>query len=260
MYGEQFTVAPFSVLVDPVRAEQVLGLAEGKKFSEKVLYIYRKQLEEADFIVVSKNDSIEPARVAALKRELAHEFPHALVLDVSVRTGAGVREWFDLIDSEAPGSRGAMEIDYTTYAEGEALLGWLNATVQLSADSPFDANAALEKFARTVQYLLPGIEVAHLKMTLSPEGGLGDIAVINLVRSDLVPELSLRLDEPIIAGQLIINLRAEGAPSVLELAVRTAVGNLSRDLPGVSGRLDHLEAFRPGKPEPTHRVLSVIEG
>ncbi|MGB8169767.1 MAG: GTP-binding protein, partial [Chthoniobacteraceae bacterium] len=41
MYGEEFAIAPLSVLVDPVRAERVFSLVEGKKFSEKVLYIYR---------------------------------------------------------------------------------------------------------------------------------------------------------------------------------------------------------------------------
>jgi hypothetical protein len=259
MYGEQFQVAPFSVLVDPVRAEHVFGLSDGKKFSEKVLYIYRKQLEEADLIVVSKNDSIDAGRVEALKKAIGQEYPNARVLDVSVRTGAGVHEWFDLIDTESPGSRSAMEVDYSTYAEGEALLGWLNATVQVRTEAPADANRMLEHLARGIQYLLPGIEVAHLKMTFSPEGGLGDIAVINLVRSDLVPELSLRLEEPISAGQLIINLRAEGAPSDLEFAVRQAVENLPRDLAGVTGKVDHLEAFRPGKPQPTHRVLSPLE-
>jgi G3E family GTPase len=260
MYGDQFHVAPFSVLVDPVRAEHVFGLAEGKKFSEKVVYIYRKQLEEADLIVVSKNDSIDPARVAAVKKAIAHEYPHARVLDASVRTGAGVREWFDLIDTEPAGSRSAMEVDYRTYAEGEALLGWLNSTVQIRAEAPFDANRLLEHLARGIQYLLPGIEVAHLKMTFSPESGLGEIAVINLVRSDLVPELSLRLEEPVSAGQLIINVRAEGAPSDLEFAVRQAVENIPRDAHGVSGRVEHLESFRPGKPQPTHRVLSPLEG
>src|SRR3954452_25564416 len=40
IYGDQFTVAPYSVLVDPVRAERILGLAPGKSFSPKVVYIY----------------------------------------------------------------------------------------------------------------------------------------------------------------------------------------------------------------------------
>lgn len=259
MYGEQFTVAPFSVLVDPVRAEHVFGLAEGKKFSEKVLYIYRKQLEEADYIVISKNDTVDPARLAALRRKLAHEFPNARILDVSVRLGAGVNEWFDEIETGHPGNRGAMEVDYVTYAEGEALLGWLNATVELSAEDPFNANEVLETLARGIQRGLPGVEIAHLKMTFSPAGGLNDIAVINLVRSDLVPELSLRLDGPATRGQLIINLRAEAPPALLERAVRDAVESLVVDLPELTGRLEHLESFKPGKPEPTHRLLTVAE-
>ncbi|NDB77878.1 MAG: cobalamin biosynthesis protein P47K, partial [Verrucomicrobia bacterium] len=41
MYGDQFLIAPLSVLVDPVRAQRVLGLTTGGQFSEKVLYIYR---------------------------------------------------------------------------------------------------------------------------------------------------------------------------------------------------------------------------
>src|ERR1043165_2857473 len=62
MYGAEFAIAPLSVLVDPVRAEHVFSLAEGKKFSEKVLYIYRKQLEEADLIVISKNELLDSDR------------------------------------------------------------------------------------------------------------------------------------------------------------------------------------------------------
>jgi G3E family GTPase len=259
MYGEQFTVAPFSVLVDPVRAEHVLGLAEGKRFSEKVLYIYRKQLEEADLIVITKNETISPTRLAALRERLAREFPNARVLDVSVRVGTNVSEWFDLIETGAVGSRPAMEVDYATYAEGEALLGWLNATVQLRASEPFDANHVLELLAQGIQMRLADAEVAHLKMTLSPASGLGDLAVINLVRSDIVPELSMRIEEPVEEGQLIINLRAEGAPELLETAVRAATEQLGRDVPGLHARLDHLESFRPGKPEPTHRLLSPIE-
>ena len=93
-------------------------------------------------------------------------------------------------------------------------------------------------------------------MTLSPTGGLGDIAVINLVRSDFVPELGLRLEAPVAAGQLIINLRAEAAPETLRDAVRTAVETLATQFPGLRAQLDHLEFFRPGKPQPTHRFAT----
>src|SRR6476469_3810874 len=67
IYGDQFTVAPLSVLVDPIRAERIFGLAEGGKFSSKVLYIYRKQLEEADIIVITKTDWLDQARFERLQ-------------------------------------------------------------------------------------------------------------------------------------------------------------------------------------------------
>ena len=100
-----------------------------------------------------------------------------------------------------------------------------------------------------------GAEIAHLKMTLSPDAGLGgDVAIINLVRNDFVPELSADLDAPIESGQLIINLRAEGDPETLRAAVETALATAPAEL---AATLDHLEHFRPGKPEPTHRVTDL---
>ena len=255
IYGEQFAIAPLSVLVDPVRAEQIFGLgpATGKKFSEKVLYIYRKQLEEADLIVITKADLLDGARMAALEARLAVEYPHAEILAVSVRASTGLPDWFTRVQTGVPGERAAMAVDYALYGEGEALLGWLNATAELASPVPFDANTTLTVLARSIQERLGGAEIAHLKMTLSPGGGLQEIAVVNLVRSDFVPELSMRLDQPVEGGQLIINLRAEGAPQELECAVRESLTALS-----VTARLDHLESFRPGQPQPTHRFASLV--
>ena len=254
IYGGRFLIAPLSVLVDPVRAERIFGLEEGgRKFSDKVLYIYRKQLEEADLIVVTKNDLIPADRLQRLITRLSGEFPAAKILDVSVRENRGLDEWFRHIATGEQVARATMEVDYQLYAEGEALLGWLNATVQLTSDAGFDSEPVLTALATGIQSRLAGAEIAHLKMTLSPDAGLGDIAVINLVRSDFVPELSLKLEAPVTGGQLIINCRAEAAPEALRDAVHAAVGELGALFPGVTARLDHHEHFRPGKPTPTHR-------
>ncbi len=253
IYGDRYSIAPLSVLVDPVRAERIFGLAEGGRFSEKVLYIYRKQLEEADLIVITKTDLIDAERLARLRERLADEYSRAEIFTVSVRNGEGLEAWFTAVENAEQRARGTMEIDYEIYAEGEALLGWLNATVALRADPATETEPVLRALADGIRGELGGAEIAHLKMTLSPETGLGDVAVINLVRNDFVPELSLRLDGPVSAGQLIINLRAEAAPEALRAAVRTAVESLPSNFSGVTAQLEHLEFFRPGKPQPTHR-------
>jgi G3E family GTPase len=253
IYGDRFAVAPLSVLVDPVRAERVFGLGAGGKFSEKVLYIYGKQLEEADLIVITKIDLLDATRRAALRTKLAHEFPRAEIIEVSVRENRGVDEWFARLESAVQVARATMEVDYELYTEGEALLGWLNATVQLASTTGFDSESVLKALAGEIQSRLAGSEIAHLKMTLSPDDGLGDVAVINLVRSDFVPELSLTLDAPVTCGQLIINCRAEADPEILRDAVHAAVTGLARAFAGLNTQLEHLEYFRPGKPTPTHR-------
>src|SRR6476619_6726046 len=65
MYQDNFTVAPISVLVDPIRAQRVFGLQNGGNFSEKVLYIYRKQIEEADIVIISKSDLVDDKQLEA---------------------------------------------------------------------------------------------------------------------------------------------------------------------------------------------------
>ncbi len=259
MYGDQFKIAPLSVLVDPVRALRIFGLQPGGTFSPKVVYIYKKQLEEADIIVVSKSELVAPDRLAELKAAISAEFPHAEVLSVSIRTGEGVDEWFSKVEEGEQVERRSMVVDYVEYAEGEALLGWLNATVICSPAQEFDANAFLKAFAGAIQANLQrsGVEIAHLKMTFSPDAGLGDIAVVNLVRSDFVPELAIRLEQPAGSGQVIVNLRAEGAPELLASALKEALPVALESCQGLGGELEHLEHFRPGKPVPTHRIESV---
>lgn len=252
MYGDRFQIAPLSVLVDPVRAEQVLGLVPGRKFSDKVLYIWKKQAEEADLLVITKSDLLDEARLARLKIALSEAFPGKEMLSVSVRTGTGVEAWFQRLQTLAPLLRPAMAVDYDLYAEGEALLGWLNATVVIQGPS-FDANVLLKSLAEDLRSRLGEAEIAHLKMTFNPDAGLGDIAAVSLVRSDFVPELSLTLDGPAESGQLILNLRVEAEPATLRTAVDAAIAALPQLWPGLSARLEHAEQFRPGRPTPTHR-------
>lgn len=259
IYRDNFAVAPLSVLVDPVRAARIFGLEEGGQFSPKVAYIYRKQLEEADVIVINKSDLLSAEKLELLRRTLALEFPRAEMVAVSARTGNGLDEWFARVTDARQQATTAMEVDYEVYAEGEALLGWLNGTVQLSTKEGFDANAILEEFAASIQKELQaqGGEVAHLKMTFSPDEGLGDIAVINLVRSDFVPELSQTLEDAVTSGQLIINIRAEAAPEQLKSAVNRTLELVRQQRPALTATLEHLEFFRPGKPRPTHRITSL---
>jgi len=258
IYGNHYTISPLSVLVDPVRAARVLGLETGKSFSEKVVYIYGKQLEEADVIVINKTDLLTPEKLDALRRALAARFPRAAVQTISARTGDGIDAWLHQIVTAPARTHGAMDVDYEEYADGEALLGWLNASLQLQSQRPFDGNALLIDLARQLQSRLAAdaAEIAHLKMTLAPDQHGNDLAVANLVRGDGIAELSHRLAEPLDTGQLILNLRAQADPELLRAAVLDVVARVT-STSQITHEIEHLERFRPGKPTPTHRLAGI---
>ena len=262
IYGDRFDIAPLSVLVDPIRARRILGLEKGGSFSAKVSYIYRKQLEEADLIVINKIDLVQAAQRAELKRALRKEFPGTPLLEISARQGRGLAGWFRHVQRTRQAPRRTMDVDYEVYAEGEALLGWLNATINLDAPRACDGNALLRRLAAGLQQRLASgqAEIAHLKMTLDPDGAVGDLAVINLVRNDYIAELSQELQDPLQAGQVVVNLRAEVDPDLLRAALEEAVRELDRGRDGVQATLAHLEFFKPGKPQPTHRIRVTAPG
>lgn len=258
LYGDNYRIGPLSVLVDPVRALRMLGLESGRTFSRKVLYVYGKQLEEAEVIVINKSDLLNTARLARLERALGTAFPDAEVCVVSARTGAGLDRWFARVLDADSDTRAAPAVDYDVYADGEALLGWVNATFRLEAPAPFDGNHFLLAVAHDVRAALTAaeLEIAHFKMTLAPDEGR-DIGAMHLVASDGEPELSHALQDELPSGELIVNLRAEGDPALLRRAVTDALAAVA-GRHGVAAEAVHVEHFRPPRPSPTHRMATAV--
>lgn len=255
LYGADWRIAPFSVVVDPVRAARVLGLEAGAQFSEKVVYIYRKQLEEADIIVLNKCDLLDDARRTALRAALQASYPRAEIFECSAQTGAGLARWFTRLTTAEISPHAAMDVDYQVYGQGEALMGWLNATLRVSAPAPFDGNRLLTDLAARLRAQLQraAAEVAHLKMTLAPGADALAMGAVSVVRNDQQPELTHTLLDLLAGGELTVNLRAEAAPELLEQVVRRiAAGWL-----GITLDVTKLESFRPGQPNPTHRIAKL---
>ncbi len=258
IYGEQFEIGPLSVVVDPIRARRALGLEEGRKFSENVVYIYRKQLEEAQVIVINKTDLLTAEEQAELTSALNREFPQARVYRVSARHSANLQPWFQDLMTQSFDPGPTMEVDYERYGVGEALLGWLNATVAIQHldGEEFDGNALITHIATDLRSRLQAesAEIAHLKMILSADPDGLELAALNCTSTERTPELSHRLADPIDQGELLINLRAEAAPEVLERALQATLATL-RSLQ-LEVNLTHCEHFRPGQPVPTHRIAT----
>lgn len=249
-HSNNYEVAALSVMVDPARCRQMLGLDQPSGFSGKVGYIYRKQLEEAEILVLNKVDTLDSNDRKGLRNALENEFPSVQVLEVSCLTGEGMLDWFDRMLGSFLGYQEPMEVDYDLYAEGEALLGWLNVTLAIGTEHPIDGDQFLLSLTDHLRHAMANrkIEIAHLKTTLTNDHG--DMGATSLTSTEATPQLTHRMHRPLLRGVLNINLRAESDPKILESELQTVFKALMPN----SARVATIDAFRPGRPVPTHRI------
>src|SRR5262249_41169848 len=135
--GERFLVAPYGVLFKPSHGLRILRNDSGAGFSPKAAYIFRKQLEEADAILINRIDELTGAAQEELTGLVQKEYPGVPVLRVSAKTGDGFAALTELLDQEGNFGRRILDIDYDVYAEGEAELGWLNSSVHVTSAKAF---------------------------------------------------------------------------------------------------------------------------
>ena len=251
LYTQRYRVAPYSVLVDPLRWEQSLLPRAQRTLPDNVLYIFRLQIEEADVILLNKADAISMQEQEHLLATLKERYPGRVIFVISAKTGEGLNAWLDyLLQGDLAGTR-EMKVDYETYAEGEAALGWLNAAATLTPTAPVDWGAWAVAFLRELRDMLQAeaAEIAHAKLAIkSPSGNLSASLTSNGGRPELGGELPVDAE----VKSLIINVRAHADPEVLYRAV---VATLEKTRPaGMRVELGELRRFRPGRPVPTHRI------
>ncbi|MBI1831980.1 MAG: cobalamin biosynthesis protein P47K [Planctomycetes bacterium] len=251
LYGKRFSVAPYAVLFKPSHGLKILRNDARSGFSPKAAYIFRKQLEEADAVLLNRIDELNSEQIDEMAQLVAAQFPGVPVLRVSAKTGLGFDAFHHLLDQQGAFGRKILDIDYDVYAEGEAELGWLNSSMRVTAAAAFDLDrllldviAGLKQATRAV-----GAEAAHVKAIGLWEGFFG---VANLVHSDGEPVLSLPSRCQVKETDLIINARVAMDPVPLQAIVEQVV----RDVCTARGARTSdakAQSFRPGRPTPTHR-------
>lgn len=245
-------VSPLTVLADPRRLSSILK-GEQAGLHEDAAYIYRKQLEEADIIVITKADTLSAEDLAQLKADTTVAFPTSKVMAVSAVADNGLDEWINEVTTRTDAGTRLLDIDYDRYAHGEAVLGWLNGTVNLHGETA----AWDDVLSALMAGLKARIEEQHLRVghvKVIAENGQ-QYAVGNITGADNT--LTIRHG----AGQstdlrLIVNARVECTPEHLDQLVREAL------LAVIQERFtEEVIAWRflqPGRPNPTHRFTEVV--
>lgn len=259
-----FDVAPYGVILKPSHGRRILGGDANAGFSPEAAYIFNKQLEEADFLIINRIDELSPDAIDNLVGLLKNRHPHIPIIKLSAKTGAGMQALVDFLaaQSEAHGTSTAvgqhiLELDYDRYAQGEAELGWLNATVTLQGNDKIALDDLLLDIIGRLQtvFIKENAETAHLKAI----GSTDDChAIANLIDSNSDVELSHASNVKTDRVSMIINARVAMDPTVLEPLVREAVVGASSER-DMTAEFGEVQSFRPGRPVPTHRIATTSD-
>jgi len=254
LHHDEFIIAPFAVLLKPEHGKKILREDSSGGFSPQAAYIFLKQLEEAEVIVLNKSDKIQEADRAELVSLINDRFPDRQVITHSSQSGEGFEELTKALNREGKVTSAFLDIDYDVYAAGEAELGWLNATYKATdfAEPAPTLSEVAEQLVREIGSRLEelGAETAHLKVLVEGEGG--DAALANLVSSDVAVEVSIPSSRVASALTATINARVAVDPERLVEVARAAWEKCIEKWQAV-GSQGKEQFFRPGRPTPTHR-------
>lgn len=254
-YGHKFELAPLSVLVGADRIVSLGGdSATDGEFPDTVKYLFEKQMAEADLIVLNKVDTVseaEAGRLAGMIGGLVGAIP---LHRMSALTHEGVSKWVDILLHERTAGKRILDIDYDTYAQAEAALGWLNATVEITSTqdfSPGELAVALMKNLQT-SAIGSGMNIAHLKILVATDTETDRIALTDNTGR---PQWSDGSYFPSVRElSLVINARVHTTPEELTRITRHSLAESERAF-GVSAKVEHLESFSPLPPKPRYRMV-----
>jgi hypothetical protein len=233
LYG----LAPFTVLVDPQRAEALMQIDA----DANIAFLFHKQLQEADLVCVAKSDL--GAKLPALGA--LH------VRQISARTGQGVAAWLDeVLAGELSAQKDVLDIDYERYALAEAALAWLNFRAVFESRVPTSPGLLLGPWLDGIDRSLTkaDIQIVHLKAIAETPTGYVKAA---LCGNGQEPAIEGALDaSPSLRHDVTLNIRALGEPETMAAIVEQELLGLDGHFTGRTMR-----CFRPAAPRPERRVL-----
>lgn len=222
-------------------------------FSEGVVYIFEKQIEETKLLVVNKMDLLPDKQRSEILDQIRAVYPDKLILPQESLSEDGVHAWLDIVEAgKIPLPDNSLDIDYRIYGEGEARLGWLDEELELIVQDGRGRETAVAVMQAILDELQrSGAAIGHVKFVLR-----GEISGEAKVSFTTDPPLGWEGEIPALIGEkvsMLINARVELPVERLGRFFSNAIEGKARKL-GLTWSKGNSESFHPSFPNPTYRV------
>jgi G3E family GTPase len=223
-------------------------------FDDQIHYIYQKQLEEADILIVNKTDLVNQSELLQIQQLVEEHFSDKKTLYQNSLNRDDIKHWLSILNEYEPKvNRESLDIDYELYGAGEAQLGWLNAEFSIQSNE----NSVGEEAYKFVKGIFASISnenlpIGHLKFLIQGENFHQKISFSGGNRSPLNLETKEYQSDYI---SILVNARVQTSPENLEKIIYKNTKIIEDEIDGKIKEIA-ISAFQPGFPEPTHRILN----
>lgn len=241
----------FSSFVD---SQLLLMHLQGKAlpFSLETNYIWEKQIEEAEVLIVNKIDLLSTQDYETLVRLANESFPSKLLLFQNSLNIDSVNIWVENIGKQQGiKEHKSIDIDYVKYGAGEANLAWLDEEIEISTSDNSAVELVFDFIKKlTTEVTARNLPIGHLKFFISANGQFHKLSYTTILEKEskfpLILEKANKVD-------LLVNARIQTTPDELRNIFIDLLNQIKLK-PGVSIYEKHLSYFQPGFPNPTHRI------
>jgi Ni2+-binding GTPase involved in maturation of urease and hydrogenase len=220
-------------------------------FYDNINYIYEKQLEEADIMVVNKIDLLNEEQLEPAKQLIEAEYGDKIILYQNSLSQESLQQWLTTItDFQNVSLRPSLEIDYDMYGAGEAELAWLDEEIGIVTKDK-SAVAAGNMLINKIYDKITGqgYPIGHLKFLVDDGRQQRKLSYTAIAVTTSNDESYTETERIII----LINARVQATPVLLQKIVADAINET--ELSAACKIIENkLSAFQPGYPRPTHRI------
>ncbi|NRF37335.1 GTP-binding protein [Pedobacter foliorum] len=219
-------------------------------FTDNVSYIYKKQIEEADLLVVNKIDSLSEVEFEKMKLLVGKKYPDKTTLFQNSLDESSINDWMAALVDFKTKTRDSLVIDYDVYAAGEAELAWLDLEIELftgTNDAFGEGKALITEFHEAIDR--EKLAIGHLKFFIDDGTQQEKISFTAGTQS------SLSGNRKTSSGKvdILINARVQSDPNHLESLLLNLIQEAEKKN-GYKVVQKKLSSFKPGYPRPIHRI------
>lgn len=241
----------FSSFVD---SQLLLMFLKGKAlpFSLETNYIWEKQLEEAEIIIVNKIDLLSESDLGILKLLTKEFFPSKHLLFQNSIEKDSINKWIEIISKpQAIKEHKIIEVDYNKYALGEANLAWLDEEIEIITTN----NSSVELTYNLIEKLTSNISqkqlpIGHLKFYMSFNDQSIKLSYTTILDKNTQRTIPFEKSNSV---NLLVNARIQSSPDQLRKIFIDEINQLKRQNE-LTINEKNFSCFQPGFPKPTHRL------